>query len=56
MAEELTIDFEKMQGLGNDYIVIDNLDNRYRRIDFSAFARIHCRRKYSIGADAGTGD
>lgn len=51
MAEELTIDFEKMQGLGNDYIVIDNLDNRYRRIDFSAFARIHCRRKYSIGAD-----
>ena len=51
MAEELTIDFEKMHGLGNDYIVIDNLDNRYRRIDFSAFARIHCRRKYSIGAD-----
>ena len=40
-----------MHGLGNDYIIIDNLEDGYRRVDFSAFAKTFCRRKYSVGAD-----
>lgn len=45
----MEFEFFKMQGTGNDFIVIDN---RLLRIkNFSAFAKKYCRRRLSIGAD-----
>ncbi|WDU84088.1 diaminopimelate epimerase [Caloramator sp. Dgby_cultured_2] len=41
--------FAKMHGLGNDFIVINNLDGR--NIDYSNLARKICDRHFGIGAD-----
>ncbi|MFP4497302.1 MAG: diaminopimelate epimerase [Vulcanimicrobiota bacterium] len=41
--------FNKMHGLGNDFIFIENLEDG--QIDFSDLARNICRRRFSIGAD-----
>lgn len=43
--------FWKMHGLGNDYIVIDNTDNKLRRLNLGELAKILCQRRFSIGAD-----
>src|SRR3989338_3496085 len=48
MAE---LNFIKMHGLGNDFIVVDNLSGNHDGIDFAAFARKHCHRNFGIGAD-----
>jgi diaminopimelate epimerase len=40
-----------MHGNGNDFIVIDNMESRHTTEDLSRFARLLCRRKFSIGAD-----
>ncbi len=45
------ISFVKMQGLGNDFVVIDNLSGDYDSMDFASFAKKYCRRSYGIGAD-----
>lgn len=45
------IDFWKMHGLGNDYIVIDNRNGIIKENEISELARKICRRKFSIGAD-----
>lgn len=41
--------FTKMHGLGNDFIVIDNLSGEY--FDFPQIARKVCRRRFHVGAD-----
>jgi diaminopimelate epimerase len=43
--------FAKVHGNGNDFIVINNMESRYTTEDLSRFARLLCRRKFSIGAD-----
>jgi len=43
--------FWKMHGLGNDYIVIDNRDNVLHENDINDFARKLCERRFSVGAD-----
>jgi len=45
------IKFWKMHGLGNDYIVIDNRDEKLNEKDLSGIAGNLCRRRFSVGAD-----
>ena len=44
--------FWKMHGLGNDYIVIDNRDEKITDLDAPELARKLCERKFSVGADS----
>ena len=45
------IEFYKMSGSGNDFIIIDNRDLSLNVGDLPAFARKICARKISVGAD-----
>lgn len=48
----MEIPFYKMQGTGNDFIVIDNTQLQYSGDELSRLAQIVCQRKMSVGADA----
>jgi len=43
--------FWKMHGLGNDYVVIDNRNDKIKEEDTSKLAQKLCERRFSIGAD-----
>ena len=43
--------FTKMQGAGNDFIVIDNRSGEIRESEYASLAADLCRRRLSIGAD-----
>ena len=43
--------FTKMQGAGNDFIVIDNMKGELSSEDFGALAQKLCQRRMAIGAD-----
>lgn len=43
--------FWKMHGLGNDYIVIDNRDEKISDKQAAGLARRLCERRFSVGAD-----
>ncbi len=45
------IEFYKMSGSGNDFIIIDNRDLSLKVGDIRDFVRKVCRRKLSVGAD-----
>lgn len=45
------IEFYKMSGSGNDFILIDNRDQVLDGLDLKSFASSVCRRKVSVGAD-----
>jgi diaminopimelate epimerase len=45
------IKFSKMNGSGNDFILIDNMDKKFCCDEFKKFISLLCRRKLSIGAD-----
>ncbi len=45
------LQFWKMQGIGNDFIVIDNRDKRVEDLAVGDLARRLCERRFSIGAD-----
>ena len=45
------IEFYKMSGSGNDFIIIDNRDLSLNVGDLPTFARKVCQRKISVGAD-----
>jgi diaminopimelate epimerase len=49
----MKINFTKMQGLGNDFILIDCLNNEYefRNANFGIIAKKLCNRRFGIGAD-----
>ncbi|PIX85991.1 MAG: diaminopimelate epimerase, partial [Nitrospirae bacterium CG_4_10_14_3_um_filter_53_41] len=44
-----TLHFTKMQGTGNDFILVDGLQERIGPLD--PYARFLCDRKFGIGAD-----
>jgi len=46
-----SIEFWKMNGSGNDFIVIDNRDGKVPENDMKALVRGACRRRESVGAD-----
>jgi len=45
------IKFWKMNGSGNDFILIDNLDAHIREEDMDHLVEVACRRRESVGAD-----
>jgi diaminopimelate epimerase len=45
------IEFTKMSGTGNDFIIIDHRRPFLAKEEMSAFARAVCRHKFSVGAD-----
>ena len=45
------IEFWKMSGSGNDFILIDNRDDRIKEEEMSRFVEKTCRRRTSVGAD-----
>jgi len=45
------IEFWKMNGSGNDFVVIDNREEKVPEGEMSAFVRRVCRRRESVGAD-----
>jgi len=45
------IEFWKMNGSGNDFIIIDNRDGKVPEKDMSALVKGACRRRESVGAD-----
>lgn len=45
------IEFFKMSGSGNDFILIDNRRNTLSRINIEEFVKKVCERKVSVGAD-----
>jgi diaminopimelate epimerase len=45
------MNFWKMHGLGNDYVVIDNREGAIAEKDTSALAKKLCERRFSVGAD-----
>lgn len=47
----MKISFFKMNGAGNDFIVIDNREGALQSFDMNNFVRLVCRRRKSIGAD-----
>lgn len=47
----MKIEFTKMQGLGNDFVVIDNRDYQFTLEQIIEFTPILCHRKFGIGAD-----
>jgi diaminopimelate epimerase len=51
MALNFPIPFEKMNGTGNDFVVIDNRSDIIPFEDQAEFAKKVCRRMFSIGAD-----
>ncbi|MCW4017439.1 MAG: diaminopimelate epimerase [Candidatus Bathyarchaeota archaeon] len=45
------MNFWKMHGLGNDYVVIDNRDGKIVDQELSALAKRLCERRFNVGAD-----
>lgn len=43
--------FTKMQGTGNDFIIINNIEEKIPKSRFSEIAAALCRRRLSVGAD-----
>ncbi|MFO8100065.1 MAG: diaminopimelate epimerase [Salinibacter sp.] len=51
MNRSLTVEFTKMHGAGNDFIVLDNRWYRFSDEELSDLAAAWCPRRYGIGAD-----
>jgi len=48
---QMPLPFVKMSGTGNDFIIIDHRKPRLSREVMPEFARLVCRRRFSVGAD-----
>ncbi len=48
---QMPLPFVKMSGTGNDFILIDHRESRLTREVMPEFARLICRRRFSVGAD-----
>ncbi len=51
MTDPQGVSFTKMQGTGNDFIVVDNRTYRFSEAELSTCAAEWCPRRYGIGAD-----
>ena len=51
MNRGLVLEFTKMHGAGNDFIVIDNRFFYFTSDELSAIARKYCTRHFGVGAD-----
>ncbi|MDP2209388.1 MAG: diaminopimelate epimerase [Bacteroidota bacterium] len=48
--KNIVIEFTKIEGTGNDFVLIDNRDSRYN-FSYSDFSKIVCDRHRGVGAD-----
>jgi diaminopimelate epimerase len=48
---DLPISFTKMNGTGNDFVIIDNRDQKINKNEMQGLAAKICRRHFSVGAD-----
>ena len=48
---QMPVPFVKMSGTGNDFVLIDHRKSRIAREVMPEFARLVCRRRFSVGAD-----
>ena len=51
MSPSLVVEFTKMHGAGNDFLVLDNRWYRFSDEELSEMAATWCRRRYGVGAD-----
>jgi len=51
MAIDFPIDFAKMSGTGNDFVIVDNRKLLVAQQEQGSLAQRVCRRKFSVGAD-----
>ena len=51
MSPSLVVEFTKMHGAGNDFLVLDNRWYRFSDEELSDLAATWCRRHYGVGAD-----
>lgn len=51
MSPSLVLEFTKMHGAGNDFLVLDNRWYRFSDDELSDLAATWCRRRYGVGAD-----
>ena len=51
VSSKLPLDFMKMHGSGNDFVLIDNRDSALAERELAEFSRLVSRRATSIGAD-----
>lgn len=51
MTRRLVVEFTKMQGAGNDFLVIDNRFYRFSDAELKALAERWCPRRTGVGAD-----
>lgn len=51
MSETDNIPFFKMQGAGNDFVVIDNREGRFGREELIGWAPRLCNRRFGVGGD-----
>lgn len=51
MAETVHIPFVKMQGTGNDFVVIDNRNSTFTKEQLIALTPKICHRKFGVGSD-----
>lgn len=51
MSKNLTVEFTKMHGTGNDFVVLDNRWYRFSDDELSDLGAAWCPRRYGIGAD-----
>ncbi len=51
MNRSLVVEFTKMNGAGNDFIVIDNRFFKFTEDELARIAASYCRRHFGIGAD-----
>ena len=51
MARPTTVEFTKMHGAGNDFLVLDNRSYGFEDDALSALAATWCPRRYGVGAD-----
>ncbi|WP_300670359.1 diaminopimelate epimerase [Desulfoluna sp.] len=47
----MVIDFAKMEGLGNDFILLDDMDGALGTLGYAALAKKLCDRRFGVGAD-----
>lgn len=47
----MVIDFTKMEGLGNDFIMLDDMDGELAAMGYPALAKKLCDRRFGVGAD-----
>lgn len=52
MAQQnIRIPFTKMQGAGNDFVILDNRSAKYSKETIADLAPLMCHRKFGVGAD-----